>query len=348
MDELTEGATNKPNNTFLHSRLKSIQIIKTSDNLLTKCFKQVKNPKDTTIQRQQRERIERVKNILLSSKSNASPFSIPLATLEINKVRVSHAKPVVFCPSGRPSNIRKSEASPATADSLTLRAEELPKTENSPTKDECAVDDSKDHILSMPFSKPMCKRTSVMGRKQTAPAKVLYALKCIRSCVILLRDKELFRKFADHLDTMEILSLLKISMFSRRRRLLNKSLKSILCKGMSTIKRIEYWKEMGRIDEHRRSNPRLYGHLQKTKSSSELAISLDVSRTYPSLDHFSAGMLGFHQLSRILKAVSLMFPKIGYCQGMNFFTALVLLIMDNEEVTACAIVGCFLDGGDAA
>ena len=148
----------------------------------------------------------------------------------------------------------------------------------------------------------------------------------------MLRNKELFSKFVEYLDIIELLSLLKISLFVRYRRVLRRSIKNILCKGMSTQRRIEYWKEIGKISKHKESNPKLYAHLQKKTSSFELAISLDVNRTYPSLDFFKVGMQGYVQLSRILKAVSLMIPKIGYCQGMNFFTALILLILSNEEV----------------
>ncbi len=72
--------------------------------------------------------------------------------------------------------------------------------------------------------------------------------------------------------------------------------------------------------------------MQKRSSKSEMAISVDITRTFPSLEFFKYGRSGYLQLSRVLKAVSLVFPKIGYCQGMNFFSAIILLILSNEEV----------------
>ncbi len=65
-----------------------------------------------------------------------------------------------------------------------------------------------------------------------------------------------------------------------------------------------------------------------------MTISLDIARTYPSLEFFKVGMNGHKQLFRILRAISVAFPQIGYCQGMNFFSAIMLLILGNEEVTA--------------
>jgi len=95
---------------------------------------------------------------------------------------------------------------------------------------------------------------------------------------------------------------------------------------------------IGRIEEKKQENMSLYADLQRKPSKSEMAISVDIARTYPSLEFFKYGKTGYAQLSRILKAISHVFPKIGYCQGMNFFSAIILLILNVEEVLLIVLI----------
>lgn len=152
---------------------------------------------------------------------------------------------------------------------------------------------------------------------------------------------KLFILISEYCDVFEILMLAKVQDFGRYKKKLKKQLKLFLyevfniliifIKGLSTQKRIEYWRTIGRIKEKIAESKSLYSSLLKKKSKSEIAISLDITRTYPSLDFFKYGMKGYDQLFRVLKGISLTFPKVGYCQGMNFFSAIILLIMGNEE-----------------
>lgn len=36
-------------------------------------------------------------------------------------------------------------------------------------------------------------------------------------------------------------------------------------------------------------------------------------------------------MNDVLKAIAITYPKIGYCQGMNFLTMRILEVLDNEE-----------------
>lgn len=110
-----------------------------------------------------------------------------------------------------------------------------------------------------------------------------------------------------------------------------KSLKELLYEGLSTEERIRYWTTMGDIETKIRNKRSVYRSLQR-KSKFAAAISLDVIRTYPTLKFFQYGEEYYYKLSRVLNAISLRFPKIGYCQGMSFFAATILLILTNEEV----------------
>ncbi|RNF06722.1 rab6 GTPase activating protein [Trypanosoma rangeli] len=62
------------------------------------------------------------------------------------------------------------------------------------------------------------------------------------------------------------------------------------------------------------------------------AISRDLSRTFPTHCLFvGAGSVGQEELRRVLSAYSRFDPAVGYCQGMAFIVALLLLHAPEEE-----------------
>ncbi|XP_073990153.1 PTB_TBC1D1_like and TBC domain-containing protein plx isoform X3 [Rhodnius prolixus] len=75
-----------------------------------------------------------------------------------------------------------------------------------------------------------------------------------------------------------------------------------------------------------------YEHLLKQLTSYQHAILIDLGRTFPSHSYFSSP-LGPGQLAlfNILKAYSLLDPEVGYCQGLSFISAVLLLHMSEEE-----------------
>ena len=98
------------------------------------------------------------------------------------------------------------------------------------------------------------------------------------------------------------------------------------------MKRIEYWNIIGCIRTQKKVHNQTYCRYSKQESKYKADILLDIERTYPYLDFFKYGHEGYNQLLNVLKAISCIFPKIGYCQGMNFFSAVVLMMLGNEEV----------------
>ncbi|XP_014251258.1 TBC1 domain family member 1 isoform X2 [Cimex lectularius] len=75
-----------------------------------------------------------------------------------------------------------------------------------------------------------------------------------------------------------------------------------------------------------------YEHLLKELTSHQHAILIDLGRTFPSHSYFSSP-LGPGQLAlfNILKAYSLLDPEVGYCQGLSFIAAVLLLHMSEAE-----------------
>ncbi|PVF99417.1 RabGAP/TBC [Serendipita vermifera] len=76
----------------------------------------------------------------------------------------------------------------------------------------------------------------------------------------------------------------------------------------------------------------LYANLLKETSPHEKAISRDLGRTFPHHAFFNDGQgVGQESLFNVLKAYSLFDPECGYCQGLPFIVAPLLLVCPDEE-----------------
>ncbi|KAJ3790763.1 rab-GTPase-TBC domain-containing protein [Lentinula aff. detonsa] len=75
-----------------------------------------------------------------------------------------------------------------------------------------------------------------------------------------------------------------------------------------------------------------YLKLLKESSIHEKAILRDLGRTFPHHDYFTDGQgIGQENLYNVLKAYSIYDPQVGYCQGLPFVVAILLLNMPDEE-----------------
>ncbi|KDQ53505.1 hypothetical protein JAAARDRAFT_80643 [Jaapia argillacea MUCL 33604] len=75
-----------------------------------------------------------------------------------------------------------------------------------------------------------------------------------------------------------------------------------------------------------------YLKLLKESSPHEKAIVRDLGRTFPRHEFFTDGQgIGQENLFNVLKAYSLYDPQVGYCQGLPFVVAILLLNMPDEE-----------------
>jgi hypothetical protein len=76
-------------------------------------------------------------------------------------------------------------------------------------------------------------------------------------------------------------------------------------------------------------------------SSCENVIQRDINRTFPAHDFFKeAGGLGQDSLYRISKAYAVHDSEVGYCQGLSFLAATLLLHVSTEQcyhITRCII-----------
>ena len=67
-------------------------------------------------------------------------------------------------------------------------------------------------------------------------------------------------------------------------------------------------------------------------------------RTFPN-QHFVASAEGQAALRQVLLAFSVHRPEVGYCQGMNYLTAMLLCIMQHRQEDAFWMLAALIDDG---
>uniref|UniRef100_A0A8D3CM12 TBC1 domain family member 4 n=1 Tax=Scophthalmus maximus TaxID=52904 RepID=A0A8D3CM12_SCOMX len=87
-----------------------------------------------------------------------------------------------------------------------------------------------------------------------------------------------------------------------------------------------------RLPQRHHAPDTAYHDLLKQLTAQQHAILVDLGRTFPTHQYFSA-QLGAGQLSlyNLLKAYSLLDTEVGYCQGISFVAGVLLLHMSEEQ-----------------
>eukprot|EP00088_Acartia_fossae_P018268 TRINITY_DN20539_c0_g1_i4.p1 TRINITY_DN20539_c0_g1~~TRINITY_DN20539_c0_g1_i4.p1 ORF type:complete len:301 (+),score=32.21 TRINITY_DN20539_c0_g1_i4:53-955(+) len=116
---------------------------------------------------------------------------------------------------------------------------------------------------------------------------------------------------------------------------LGRKLKGYIRKGVPGPYRAQIWMEVSGAGAARSSEPDLYSNMlaMNTNMVTEDQIRTDISRTFPNNIHFDSTNPVSLQTSlyKVLKAFANSNPTIGYCQGLNYITGLLLLITKDEE-----------------
>uniref|UniRef100_UPI0037E90F43 TBC1 domain family member 4 isoform X2 n=1 Tax=Semicossyphus pulcher TaxID=241346 RepID=UPI0037E90F43 len=112
-----------------------------------------------------------------------------------------------------------------------------------------------------------------------------------------------------------------------------------LCQGVPKGRRGEVWLLLShqyrlrhRLPQRQQAPDTLYHDLLKQLTAQQHSILVDLGRTFPTHQYFSA-QLGAGQLSlyNLLKAYSLLDTEVGYCQGISFVAGVLLLHMSEEQ-----------------
>jgi len=114
-----------------------------------------------------------------------------------------------------------------------------------------------------------------------------------------------------------------------------KQLVQLARQGIPDALRAEVWQRLAGYSDEVMDKYRI---LISKESSCESVIQRDISRTFPAHDFFkTAGGLGQDSLFRLSKAYAVHDEEIGYCQGLSFLAAALLLHMP-EEQAFCVLV----------
>jgi hypothetical protein len=116
-----------------------------------------------------------------------------------------------------------------------------------------------------------------------------------------------------------------------------KQLTSLVRTGIPEALRGEVWQRLAGVEEDTEMMEN-YRLLITRESSCENVIQRDIARTFPAHDFFKeAGGLGQDSLYRVSKAYAVYDSEVGYCQGLSFLAATLLLHMP-EEQAFCVLV----------
>ncbi|XP_068428607.1 TBC1 domain family member 4 isoform X2 [Clinocottus analis] len=112
-----------------------------------------------------------------------------------------------------------------------------------------------------------------------------------------------------------------------------------LCQGVPKSRRGEVWLLLSyqhrlrhRLPPRQQAPDIPYQDLLKQLTAQQHSILVDLGRTFPTHQYFSA-QLGAGQLSlyNLLKAYSLLDTEVGYCQGISFLAGVLLLHMSEDQ-----------------
>ncbi|CAH1128718.1 unnamed protein product [Ceutorhynchus assimilis] len=116
-----------------------------------------------------------------------------------------------------------------------------------------------------------------------------------------------------------------------------KQLASLVKLGIPEALRGEVWQRLAGVEENGDMMEQ-YRVLISKESACENVIQRDIARTFPAHDFFKeAGGLGQDSLYRVSKAYAVYDTEVGYCQGLSFLAATLLLHMP-EEQAFCVLV----------
>jgi len=130
-------------------------------------------------------------------------------------------------------------------------------------------------------------------------------------------------------------------------------LRARIYKGIPDCVRGEAWKLLANSGKLRSANAGKYAQLLVQPSPHTEQINRDINRTFPKHIFFQdRGGLGQQLLFNVLKAFSIYNTTVGYCQGMGFIAAMLLIYMEEEDafwvlVRLCdgyGMSGLFMDG----
>eukprot|EP00039_Didymoeca_costata_P033341 m.41919 g.41919 ORF g.41919 m.41919 type:complete len:983 (-) comp9824_c0_seq1:91-3039(-) len=122
-------------------------------------------------------------------------------------------------------------------------------------------------------------------------------------------------------------------------------IRNLARKGVPDLLRDQVWRQLVPTGLADSDLIEAYPHLVGKESQTEQVILWDLTRTFPGNEFFAEkGGVGQTRLYNICKAYSVYDEEIGYCQGLSFMAA-VLLLHTPEEEAFCLFIKLMFDYG---
>nr|XP_029733600.1 rab GTPase-activating protein 1-like isoform X1 [Aedes albopictus] len=123
-----------------------------------------------------------------------------------------------------------------------------------------------------------------------------------------------------------------------------KNLAYLVRSGIPDILRGTIWQKLANV-ENKTEMADSYRILITKETSCENVIQRDINRTFPAHRYFKdSGGMGQDSLYKVSKAYAVYDTEVGYCQGLSFIAASLLLHMPEEEAF-CVLVALMYDYG---
>lgn len=123
-----------------------------------------------------------------------------------------------------------------------------------------------------------------------------------------------------------------------------KNLPNLVRGGIPDMLRGNIWQKLARIENRTEMN-QSYRLLINKETACENVIQRDINRTFPAHKFFKeSGGAGQDSLYKVSKAYAVYDTEVGYCQGLSFIAATLLLHMPEEEAF-CVLIALMYDYG---
>ncbi|KAL3281115.1 hypothetical protein HHI36_004337 [Cryptolaemus montrouzieri] len=116
----------------------------------------------------------------------------------------------------------------------------------------------------------------------------------------------------------------------------NNKLRRFVRKGVPLDLRSIVWMQVSEAQVLKDASPANYYNIRKTQINNPALIEMikiDVPRTFPDNINFISQEYLSKQMFNVLATFAHQNSEVGYCQGLNYITGLLLLVTKNEEVS---------------
>jgi Rab-GTPase-TBC domain len=158
-----------------------------------------------------------------------------------------------------------------------------------------------------------------------------YIAKLAKKFYALIHQPKILNNICKYVTYREVISLSQVNSYLCH----NAELKSVPISFYNHIyiskkERVSLWRHITFTYGNQQQSNYIYFAKNVDKQYAALIIK-DIDRTLPNLNIPKQNTITYNSMFHILNALAQRFPKVGYCQGMNFIAANILIFTKNER-----------------